>query len=183
MIKATASEIKSHFLILEKQPNAFELLSTQYSEHLLSCLIKWYNNVLYHDASLAHEAVYETLRFYFDHPRKFNPEHGSLKVFLELCSDRMMQNIFRREGIETRSSSIQHLLAFHFDNERDIELARLILKNKSDVPLFVNLLDIGSYRIEQQLAEIGRHIKRIDKILSGIRFPARRRRSSVSRVL
>jgi hypothetical protein len=134
--------------------------------------------VLYDDPSLAYEAVYESLRLYSEHPRKFNPEQGCLVRFLELTADRTMQNIFEREKINVQIKSVDHHLARYFDNERDVQTAKLILNNKAEVPAFVLLLDIGSYRIDDQLSEITRHIDRIKKILDENRttmFSVRRR--------
>lgn len=175
MIKASVSELKLHFAILERQPVSFEELSNTYSDHLFSCLNRWYGQWLFHDVTLAHEAVYETLRLYYDHPRKFNPEQGSLKGYLEVCADRSMQHIFNREAIDFKVGSIRHVLVRHFDNERDLELARLLMKGKADIPLFVNLLGIGSYRIDQQLSEIARHIKRISAVLEMNKLSAKGR--------
>ena len=178
MIKATLPELQLHFTILESRKNSLSLLTHQYSEHLLGCLNAWYGNALYDDPSLAYEAVYESLRIYSEHPRKFNPEHGCLVRFLELTADRTMQDIFEREKSNVRITSIDHQLARYFDNERDIQIAKLIINNKAEVPAFVLLLDIGSYRIGDQLAEITRHIERIKKILDANRtkmFSVRRR--------
>ena len=145
---------------------AADVAADQYSEHLLGCLNQWYGNALFEDPSLAYEAVYETLRTYSEHPRKFNPEQGCLIRFLELSTDKAMQNIFEREKYNVQIKLIDHHLARYFDNECDMQLAKLILKNKTDVPAFVVLLDIGSYRIAEQLAEITRHTDRIKKILA-----------------
>jgi hypothetical protein len=176
MITASVSELKLHFAILERRPISFEELSNTYSDHLFSCLNRWYGQSLLHDVTLAHEAVYETFRHYYDRPRKFNTEQGSLKVYLEICADRTMQHIFQREGIEFKVSSIRHVLARHFDNERDMEFARLLLKGKGEIPVFVNLLGIGSYRIDQQLLEVARHIKRVSSVLEMNKLSAKRRR-------
>ncbi|MBL7698749.1 MAG: hypothetical protein JNK79_11340 [Chitinophagaceae bacterium] len=165
MIKASNPELLVHFAVLESGNNSLANLTNIYSEHLLTCLSKWYGSALYDDPSLAYEAVYQSLRHYSEHPRKYNPEHGGLARFLELNADRAMQEIFEREKYSVRSASIDHQLARLFDNERDFQLAKLILKNENDVPAFVDLLDIGSYRIAEQLSEIKRHTQRIQKIL------------------
>lgn len=165
MIKASVPELQLHFTILECNKNSLSLLTSQYSEHLLTCLNNWYGNVLYDDPTLAYEAVYESLRYYIEHPRNFNPEHGCLVRFLELNADRIMQKIFEREKYSVQTMSIDHYLARFFDNERDVQLAKLILQNKTEVPALVLLLDIGSYRIGEQLSEITRHIGRIKKTL------------------
>ena len=165
MIKASVTELQMHFTILECNKNSLSLLTSKYSEHLLTCLNKWYGNSLYDDPTLAYEAVYESLRSYCEHPRKFNPEHGGLVRFLELNTDRVMQKIFEREKFSVQTKSLDHYLARYFDNERDMQLAKLILQNEKDIPAFVLLLDIGSYRIAEQLAEITRHTCRIKKTL------------------
>ena len=168
MIKASVPELQLHFSILECNKNSLSLLTKHYSEHLLGCLNRWYGNSLYDDPTLAYEAVYEALRLYSEHPRKFNPEQGCLVRFLELTADRAMQNIFEREKYNVQIKLIDHHLARYFDNELDMQLAKLILKNKIDVHAIVVLLDIGSYRIAEQLAEITRHTDRIKKILGTI---------------
>jgi hypothetical protein len=166
MIKASASELQLHFSLLECNKNSLSVLTKHYSEHLLGCLHNWYGDSLMNDPTLAYEAVYQSLRSYSEHPRKFNPEHGSLIRSLELNCDRTMQLIFEREKCHVHHKSIDQYLARHFDNERDVELARLLLKNNNDHSAFVNVLDIGSYRIAQQLVEISRHSGRIKKILN-----------------
>ena len=178
MYKASVPELQLHFTILECKKNSLSLLTNQYSEHLLGCLNQWYGNALFDDPSLAYEAVYESLRIYSEHPRKFNPEQGCLVRFLELITDKTMQSIFERENYNIQTKNIDRHLARYFDNERDVQLAKIILNNKSDVPAFVYLLDIGSYRIAQQLAEIRRHTERIMKTLEANRkkiFSVRRR--------
>ena len=168
MIKASVPELQLHFALLECNKNSLSLLTKHYSEHLLGCLNRWYGNSLYEDPTLAYEAVYQTLRLYSEHPRKFNPEQGRLIRFLELNADRVMQDIFEREKYNIQIKLIDHHLARYFDNERDIQLAKLILKNKTDVSAFVALLDIGSCRIAEQIAEITRHSDRIKKILGPV---------------
>jgi len=165
MIKASASELQLHFTVLESKKNPLSLLTSEYSEHLLNCINCWYGTALYDDPTLAYEAVYESLRFYAEHPRNFNPAHGCLLRFLELHADRFMQRIFQREKIEVRIDSIEHHLARYFDNELDIQLAKLLMKKDNVFSSFVNLLDIGSYRIAEQIAEISRHSERIKKTL------------------
>jgi hypothetical protein len=166
MIQASTPELRLHFALLESSKNALAQLTDLYSEHLLSCLNKWYGNSLYDDPSLAYEAVYESLRHYTEHPRKYNPEHSCLVRFLELNADRIMQEIFERENYSVNSDSLDHYLARYFDNELDFQLAKIILNNKADIPAFVYLLDIGSYRIAEQLSEIKRHTDRINNILA-----------------
>jgi hypothetical protein len=165
MIKASASELQLHFTVLERKKDSLSLLTNQYSEHLLDCINRWYGNALSHDPTLACEAVYESLRFYTEHPRIFNPQHGCLVRFLELLADRTMQSIFEREKINVQIKSIDHHLARYFDNELDIQLAKLIMKKETDYSAFVRLLDIGNYRIAGQVAEISRHRERIKKTL------------------
>lgn len=165
MLKASKPELLLHFAVLQSDGNTLPNLTNTYSEHLLTCISKWYGTALYDDPSLAYEAVYQSLRHYSEHPRQFNPEHGCLVRFLELNADRTMQEIFEREKYSVLPSSLDHYLARLFDNELDIQLATLVLKKPLDVPAFVELLDIGSYRIAEQLSEIKRHSQRIQKVL------------------
>ena len=178
MIKASAPELQLHFTILESKKNSLSLLTNQYSEHLLECINQWYGTALFDDPTLAYEAVYESLRFYIEHPRNFNPEQGCLVRFLELLADRAMQDIFAREKVNVQIKSIDHHLARYFDNETDIQLAKLIMKKEKDFSAYVILLDIGSYRIAEQVAEVSRHTERIKKTLDANRsniFSIRRR--------
>jgi hypothetical protein len=95
-----------------------------------------------------------------------------------LLADRSMQSIFEREKMKIQIRSIDHHLARYFDNELDIQLAKLIMKKEMDYSAFVRLLDIGSYRIAGQVAEISRHTERIKKTLDANRrniFSIRRR--------
>lgn len=165
MIKASTLELQLHFAVLESKKNSLSLLTNQYSEHLLKCLNGWYGTALYEDPTLAYEAVNDALRFYTERPRNFNPQHGSLVRFLELHVDRCMQEIFRRENLNFQITSIDHHLARVFDNELDMQLAKLIMKKNAEFSAFVILLDIGSYRIAEQVAEISRHTERIKKTL------------------
>ena len=165
MIKASIPELQLHYAVLASGKNFFSQITNFYSEHLLSCLNKWYGASLYRDPSLAYEAVYESIRQYCERPRRYNPADGSLVGFLEISADRVMQQIFSRENFDAPVHSIEHRLANYFDNERDIQLAKQMMENENDVCSFVTLLDIGSYRIEHQLAEISRHKKRISKML------------------
>lgn len=177
MIKASNSELLLHFAVLESGNESLANLTNVYSEHLLTCLSNWYGTALYDDPSLAYEAVYQSLRHYSEHPRKFNPEHGCLVRFLELNADRVMQEIFEREKYSIVSKSIDHYLARYFDNERDIQLAKFVLSKETDVPAYVKLLDIGSYRIAEQLSEIKRHTVRIQKVLDAhLNVPAKSRK-------
>lgn len=185
MIKATNPELLMHFAVLESGNDSLPNLTNTYSEHLLSCLSKWYGTALYDDPSLAYEAVYQSLRHYSEHPRKFNPEHGCLLRFLELNTDRTMQEIFEREKYAVRPESIDHHLARLFDNDRDIQLAKLILNKMNDFPAVVDLLDIGSYRIGHQLSEIKRHTQRVQKVLDSnmkVVSPAKTKKLSTVRV-
>jgi hypothetical protein len=165
MNKASAPELQLHFTILERKKNALSIVTNQYSEHLLECIHQWYGTALYDDPSLAYEAVYESLRYYTEHPRNYNPQHGCLVRFLELHADRCMQTIFGREKINIQIKSVDRHLARFFDNELDVQLAKMIIKKNADFSDYVILLDIGSYRIAEQVAEISRHTDRIRKTL------------------
>ena len=183
MIKTSPHQLQLHFSVLESDQSAFAILNNEFGEHLLACLSKWFYSPLRHDHTLAQEAVYNALKFYFDHPRAFNPEHGSLKRFLELSADRFMQMILERENIPFHTTSLDRFLARLLDNDRDILLARLVLARENDFSAFVRLLNIGSYRIEHQLSEIQRHRDRITKIIqaNNDRFPMSAKRAFSNR--
>jgi hypothetical protein len=165
MIRSSTADLQLHYSLLECNKNILPKLSEKYSDHLLKCLNRWYKRHLTHDASLACEAVYNTLQFYSEHPRLFNPEHGSLLRYLEISVDRMMQQIFERENYHIQINAIDHILAKYFDNELDIQCAKLMLRNENETAAFVGLLNIGDYRIAQQLSEVQRQKDRVKKIL------------------
>lgn len=168
MVKSTSAELQLHFSLLECSKSILPKLSEQYSDHLLKSLNRWYKRHLANDASLACEAVYNTLQFYAEHPRQYNPEQGSLLRYLEISVDRMMQQIFERENYQIQINSIDHLLAKYFDNELDLQFAKIMLKNENETAAFVGLLNIGSYRIAQQFSEIQRQKDRLKKVLDVI---------------
>jgi hypothetical protein len=165
MNKASSIELRLHFSVMERGQLAFQDLFDAYSAHLLSCLFRWYKSSLYADATLAHEAVYAALKYYCDHPRSFNPEHGTLQKFLEIAADKHMQRILEREKHQLLLNSADRVLNRYFDNDLDIQLAKMILKNEQDFAAYISLLGIGSYRIAHQQTEIKRLTERVRKTL------------------
>jgi hypothetical protein len=165
MNRASSSELHLHYSLVEHGSSVFPRLFETYSPHLLSCLLRWYKHYLHADPTLAQEAVYQSIKQYAEHPRTFNPEHGSLEKFLEIAADRCMQAIFEREKYQLKNSSVKHLLAKYFDNERDILLAKMLLKNEVSIFFYISLLDIGSYPFQHQQTEIKRETMRIKKSL------------------
>ena len=165
MIKASPAEIQLHYSVVSYGNQFFSELTKFFSEHLLSCLNNWYGHAVFSDPSIAYQAVYETLKNYCNHPRMYNPEHGSLARFLELGADRNIQRIFEKEKHPVRINSRERILAKYFDNERDVELAKLLLKNKKDVCAYISILNTGGYRIGHLLYELNRHRDRISNLL------------------
>jgi hypothetical protein len=165
MNRASSPELRLHYSLMEHGNSVFPRLFETFSAHLLSCLLRWYKHQLHADPTLAQEAVYQSIKQYAEHPRTFNPEHGSLEKFLEIAADRCMQIIFEREKWPTKISSVKHLLAKYFDNERDILLAKMLLKNESNIFSYISLLDIGSYPFQHQQTEIKRETTRVKKAL------------------
>jgi hypothetical protein len=184
MNRASSSELLLHYSLVEKGSSVFPRLFETHSAHLLSCLLRWYRQYLHADPTLAQEAVYQAIKQYAEHPRTFNPEQGSLEKFLEIAADRCMQQIFEREKYQLKTSSIKHVLAKHFDNERDILLARLLLKNEANMSSYICLLDIGSYPFLQQQREIKRETMRIKKVLEEHQlYPAAPTRKKIRRMV
>jgi hypothetical protein len=180
MNRASSSELLLHYSLVENGSSVFPRLFETYSAHLLSCLLRWYKHHLHADPTLAQEAVYQSIKQYAEHPRNFNPEHGSLEKFLEIAADRCMQEIFEREKYQLKTSSVKHLLAKYFDNERDILLAKLLLKNEAGIYSYISLLDIGSYPFLHQQREIKRETMRVKKILEQYRlYPAAQPRKKI----
>ena len=162
MNRASLTELRMHNSVLENGTRVFPEVFAAYSTHLYSSLLKWYKSHVMPDPSLAHEAVYEALKYYSEHPRAYNPENGSLKKFLEIGADRAMQKIFEREGHPLKLSSTAHVLANHFDN------------------------DLGMCRIKPQQTEIRRHTDRIRKVLENnnllARFAKKTRTKKISKL-
>ena len=154
-----------HSIVLSSEGNCYSLINERYSEHLLKCLVKWYKKHLQHNMHLANEAVYKTIRYYTDHPKTYNPLQGSLARFLELCTDKMMQQIFQRENHRIHITGIDHILSKYFESEKDLAFAKLVLRNESDLSQYVSIIDTSSMRIGQLQSEIHREKERIQKKL------------------
>jgi len=172
MNHSSTAELQLHYSILENKENFLPALKEFYQEHLVACLHQWYGPAIVHDASLVHEAVYETFRYYMEHPRTFNPAQGSLKGFLEIAADKIMQSILERENQPVQQVPVQHVLARYFDNELDLALASLVINKVDNLQEYISLLNIGSYRMAQQLVEVRRQTERIRKTLIGVPLPA-----------
>lgn len=165
MIKTSNAEVQLHYSVVSHGNQIFSELTNYFSEHLLSCLNLWYGRIIASDPSIAYQAVYETLKNYCNHPRHYNPEHGSLSRYLELSVDRNIQQIFAKEQHPVHITSRERVLAKYFDNERDVEFAKLLMKNKKDLCCFISLLNAGGYRIGHLLYELNRHRERIARVL------------------
>ena len=165
MNRVSSSELQLHYSVLEKGSGVFPRIFEIYNPQLLSCVFRWYKHFLHDDPTLAQEAVYRAVKHYSEHPRTFNPVHGSLQRFLEIATDRCMQSIFEREKYPVKASSVKHVLAKYFDNDRDILLAKMLLKNEMNTFSFISLLDIGSYPFRHQQTEIARETMRVRRML------------------
>lgn len=56
-------------------------------------------------------------------------------------------------------------LALHFDNERDLKLAKLVLTGEREIAIFSTVLEIEVLTIEEQRKEVKKHKDRIKKVL------------------
>lgn len=169
MNTASAKELLFHYAMMENGNDGFQKLFETYNAHLLSCLFRWYKKELYADSTLANEAVYTALTYYCSHPRAFDPRQGSLKKFLEILASKYMQMILDRENHPVSKPELKHVLTRFFDNNLDINLAKLMIREEKELSNYISLLDIGNCRIDQQLAEIKRHCDRVGKTLDIIK--------------
>lgn len=168
MKNVSSTELQLHCYILSSGTNSLSMLIDSYSDHLMKYLTRWYKKHLQNNLDLVAEAVFTAIESYHEHPKTYNPEHGSLKRFLEISADKSLQMIFERENYEIHITGADHVLARYFDCEKDIQLAKLIMKNDNDMARYVNILGIGHMRISQQQSEIQRYKGRIKKTLDTI---------------
>ena len=97
MTKATAKEIEYHNLILAEDDLALAKLFDFYGEKITASLKSWYSKYARQDEVLILEAVNEAFWGYYKNPHTFNPEHSTLKRFLEIAAERDLKNILERE--------------------------------------------------------------------------------------
>jgi predicted RNA binding protein YcfA (HicA-like mRNA interferase family) len=161
MNNPSPAEIALHASIVNQQRGSFDKLLDQYGTHLLTCLKRWYGACIQQDELLAQETVYTVFNHYFSHPLLFNAQQGSLKKFLEIQADRIIQKILSRENYVLHPPQLNHLLTLHFDNEQDIQLARLLLRNEGSLLAYAHLLNAGGYPMHQLLSEVNRQKERI----------------------
>jgi hypothetical protein len=152
-------------ILLNPGTTTLSLLIEMQADHLLRYLTSCYGKHLHNRKHFASEAVYNTLEWYHDHPRLYNPQHGGLRKFLELRARKQLQEIFNREGYTLHIFSTDHLLACHLDNQHDVEIAKLLLKGEKELMRYIHYVDTSNIRFKQIKSEIERNKHRIQQVL------------------
>lgn len=163
------AELQLHGYVLNSRgASTMSLLIEKYSDHLLKFLLRHYKRELAQHHHAASEAVYNALEWYHEHPRQFLPSQGSLRKFLELRVDRNLQLIFEKERYPFHIHRIDHLLAPYIDNERDLQIAKLLLKNEHQLSAYLPFTNPGILRFHQLKSEILHLKSRVREMLSAI---------------
>jgi RNA polymerase sigma-70 factor (ECF subfamily) len=69
--------------------------------------------------------------------------------------------LIHKESIEI----VNKELAIHFDTERDLKLAKLVLSGERETDVFSTVLEIEKLTVEEQRKEVKKHKDRIKKVL------------------
>lgn len=158
-------ELAWHFSILDGTDGARKELIDAYRDSVVKHILGGFGNYLRRDLSLAHQAVWLSFSAYLNNPAVYQPDKGSLRCFLEVQSIKQVQKLLHEENRSWHFQQLDFVLARYFDNETDIMMAKLILRNEYSWPEFARLLDVGGLRTGLMLSEIGRNIRRITDIL------------------
>ncbi len=190
MAKASPEEIELHNLFLSKDETAFAKLCDKYLEPTIKALRQYYFRIHRIDDSIIPEIVIDSFCAYAENPKKFDPEKRSLAQFLKMDAAGDLINAWAKR---TRSMSkltpikdeheaellspdgrlinaeaaaiLQVELQRLFENERDMEIADLILSKKRDTAAYAKILKIAHLPFEEQQQEVKRHKDRIKKVL------------------
>jgi RNA polymerase sigma-70 factor (ECF subfamily) len=190
MAKASPEEIELHNLLLSKDETAFAKLCDKYLEPTIKALRQYYFRIHRIDDSLIPEIVIDSFYAYAENPKKYDPEKRSLAQFLKMDAAGDLINAWARR---TRSMSkltpikddleadpltpdgrlinaetaaiLQAELQRLFEDERDMEIADLILSKKRDTTAYAKILKIAHLPFEEQQQEVKRHKDRIKKVL------------------
>ena len=190
MAKASPEEIELHNLLLSKDETAFAKLCDKYLEPTIKALRQYYFRIHRIDDSLIPEIVIDSFYAYAENPKKYDPEKRSLAQFLKMDAAGDLINAWARR---TRSMSkltpikddleadpltpdgrlinaetaaiLQAELQRLFEDERDMEIADLILSKKRDTTAYAKILKIAHLPFEEQQQEVKRNKDRIKKIL------------------
>jgi len=200
MAIASDKEIEIHSLILTGDALALSRLFDLYGSYLIKVIKRRYPKCAKSDSALILEAVNEGLFGYFRNPKTFNPSLSSLKRFLEVASERDLQNLLTKhakhvkgrievsEDVELEENFwnrvkksngstdgqlideeslrlVNSELEKHFDNQIDVEMAKLVLAAERETEAFAALLDLEDLSVEQQREEVKRNKDRVKKVL------------------
>ena len=162
------AELHLHNQVIQRPgTDTLNLLIKTFSEHLLKYLYRCYKKHL-NDCQIINEAVYHALEWYHEHPMMYVAEHGSLKKFLELRADRNLQEMLRERQQSIHISGVAHVLACYVDNERDYQVAKLLLKNDHDLSSYILFIDTSVLRFNQIKSDVQRLKQRVQNIISQI---------------
>lgn len=167
MTKRKTEEHNWHTKILMHDEASFEQLVEAYQQPILNHILNGFGSYLRHDFTLANEAVWKAFQYYRQFPQCYQPSKGSLYSYLQIHAERGIQLLLQKENRNWHFQHLDYILSRFFDNEQDIRLAKLILKNEVRPLEFAIILDIGALPISMQLKEIARNTRRITgKLLS-----------------
>lgn len=183
MKSISPAELQLHSYVLSSGTESLSKLIEQYSSSLMTYLTRCYKKHLTNKIHFASEAVYNALEWYSEHPKQFNAARGSLKRFLEIKADKNLQQIFERENCRIHISGTEHLLSQHLDNDADISIAKMIIRNEMDTMAIVSLLDLGSWRFSQLLPEANRQVMRVKTILNSFSNLSQQKKRSSALIL
>lgn len=140
------------------------------------------------------DAVTGALFDYIKKPERFDPDKASLLGYLEMASQGDLKNALAKdrrwqkkhttlEAVELHARDgkrekkgpdivttleaerIGRLLVEHFDDQKDLEMAELIIAKERSTEAFAAILDIEGLPVTEQRREVKRHKDRIKKRL------------------
>lgn len=161
MTKRKTLEYNWHRGILLHDDTSFNQLLDAYQQPLLDHILNGFGNYLKHDLTLANEAVWRAFEYYRKFPQCYDPSRGSLYCYLQIHAERGIQLLLHQENRNWHFQHLDYILSRYFDNEQEIRLAKMILKDEIRPLDFAMILDIGAFPIGVLLKEIARHTKRI----------------------
>jgi hypothetical protein len=190
-MKATSEDIE----FLQKlstsplDPIVTSQLFEKYYTLLISYLSKQFEKI---DKEEFNEIAFSTLDNLIKHPKRYNPEKGTLEQFLKMdaTGDLLNKikktsvkkkltvfvediNVFRNkikdDGSDNNEEEIIRILTSKletlFPNPRDFEIAKSMECGVRETEKYVALLDLTNFSIEVQRSEVKRNKDRINKIL------------------
>jgi len=176
-------ELEWHKRVLESNETSFQELVGAYHGRLVEHLLDGFGSYLRRDVAIANEAASKALEGYRKNPALYQPKKGSLLCFLQIQAVRNIQELLHREMRSWHFQHLDHVLAGMFDNEQDLKLSKLVLKQENNWCEFAKILDTGGLPIAMQLNEIARNVRRVRHTLenAGVDFAAMANRRNILR--